>query len=213
MKFDKNTVALDADGVQLNFDLGFRITASKALGRELELLNPRAYSMRERYGMTPKENATAWEAMMTEPAGWRGLPALEGAKEAVDALKKAGKRIIVVTKIPSDVVDLRAENLKKLGLHFDDIVVTKMGNNCKTEALSKIKPALFVDDRLDLVRKASFVPDKFWIDLGHEQDEGHENADETVGYSNSLAGAITQWAPSQGFHFSYRKKIVHKIKM
>ncbi len=124
----------------------------------------------------------------------------------------AGKRIIVVTKIPTDVVDLRVENLKKSGLHFDDIAVTKTGNNCKTEALLKIKPALFVDDRLDLVKKASFVPNKFWIDLGHEQDDDQEQTVGAVGYSNSLASAISQWAPSQGFCFSYRKKIIQKIK-
>lgn len=191
-----DTAALDADGVLLDFNGGFLQVAQEVLGRPLRQLS-NAYRMSPRYGITQAERNQVWLEMIHHPSGWRNLPPIPGAIEAVARLRAWGLRIQVVTAIPTALIDLRMANFEQHGLVIDGI-------DCVGDAPSKRpfliprRPLMFVDDRLSLVHEADFVPHAVWVNTGDDQESQglHEGIVET----SSLARWVEDFGRQHGCH-------------
>lgn len=190
----ERTAALDVDGVLLDFLGGYEAVGAHVLGRQLVRRN-NAYSLDLRYGLTVAEDQAIRKGLETHAMGWAGLPALAGAVEAFVALQRLGFSIHLVTAIDVQWRDARLENLRRLGLTPDSIDCVGATQVSKAQALARLNPVMFVDDRLHLLHDAPFVPNRVWVDTGDDQ-EGQVVTEDIVQVT-SLHQWVKAWAQSQ----------------
>lgn len=165
-RVNPSLIALDVDGVLLDFDAGMRKLGQRVLGRTL-VPRTRHFPLGQRYGLTQDEDRRLWDALSLD--GFRDLPLLPGADDAVRRLRDAGLAIHLVTGIAPTLADVRLANLQDHGITVDGIVCVGHGLARKDEALARLAPIAFVDDRLNHLAAAPFVPHRVWIDHGDEQ--------------------------------------------
>lgn len=140
MKNNK-TIAIDADGVILDFLKQWEVAAMKLFGRTIERQTSE-YDLAVRYGMSHEDKSKLWR-FFHEDGHWASIPALPGAVEAVHALLEANYDVHVVTSITSDILESRKTNFRKIGLI--DIPVHCVDGR-KYGKLLDLKPLMFVDD-------------------------------------------------------------------
>lgn len=165
-RVNPRTIVLDVDGVLLDFDAGMRTLGQRVLGRPLVPIT-RHFPLGQRYGLTQEEDRQMWGALVQD--GFRHLPMLPGADEAVRRLQDAGMAIHLVTGIAPTLASARLANLRDHGITVDGIVCVGHGLSRKDDALAQLAPIAFVDDRLNHLADAPFVPHRVWIDHGDEQ--------------------------------------------
>lgn len=143
-------VAVDADGVLLNYEHHYRHLAEVALGRSFDReIDPEADHAAERYGIPRNPETWAKLAPLFAQGGWRTLPALPGAVEAARLLQEQDVRLVCVSCLPEEFAIDRAENLMALGIHVDDVIAVgagAAGENPKRAVLESLAPDVFVDD-------------------------------------------------------------------
>lgn len=162
---------LDVDGVLIDFDGNFAAIASEVLGRAVsKVCND--YSLRKRYALTEEEFADAWSALETHPNGWGNMPMIPGAVEAVHRLQNHGYTIHLVTGIDACHSEARLQNLRQNSVEVDSIDCVGRGQNSKAEHLHRLRPIMYVEDRLALLNESEHVPYRVFIDHGDTQD-GH----------------------------------------
>jgi hypothetical protein len=172
------TIALDCDGVLLNFIAHWEKIASYALGRPIhDVMN--AYDLQARYGLSKREVDHVMSTFVREN-GWANLPALQGAFDGAKALQTAGHRVIVVTAIEPEFAEARLENFKKHGFTPDAMhCVGAQAGHTKAEAYAKEQPDAVVDDRLVYLHEARTIvqnktPELVWVNDGVHQ-HGHDS--------------------------------------
>lgn len=188
---DPDVVALDADGVLLDFDAPLPSWLEQRFGSPHPVRDPQAYRISRRYGLSESQSDRAWEFLVKDEAFWSTLPALPGAVAAVHALQQAGKRVVVVTGILPQLEAWRLANLHAHGIEVEAVECVGLGTACKNEALMRWRPAAFVDDRLFNLHKAAFIPDRVWIDCDQDQD-GHV-VDDTIIHATRLESWVSHW--------------------
>lgn len=161
-------IAVDCDGVILDFDQVFPLIGEHALGRPLPRLN-RIYELDVRYGLTPDDLGRVFQAYLTHPQGWQGLPLIDGAASVLRALRALGHPLHVVTGIDPALSDLRVANLAAHGIEIDDIHCVGMGRQSKRDVIARLDPGMFFDDRLHLLEEVPAVPHRVWIDRNDDQ--------------------------------------------
>jgi hypothetical protein len=208
MKVNKSLVASDLDGVVFDFYAGVKQFLEKLLDRELKIVSEKSYSIAPRYGLNDKEKELYNKNFFSSKL-WTNIPALPGAVEAINELIDMGNEIVYVTGVPESLMQYRIENLYKLGLNkIKTMECVGFGNACKNAALLKHMPFAYIDDRLDLLHNATFVPDRVWVDQGHEQN-GFV-VDENIIYVNSLKQWVNQHKNS--IDFKPRRKSLKFVK-
>lgn len=145
-------IALDADGVLLDYNRGFG-NMWKAYFDQPDMVecDTSAYHAARYWGVDPPERGHGfWDYF--DQNGWRTMPAMPGALEACKALVDAGHRLVCVTSMPEHRAEDRFHNLQSLGFPIERVIATgsKFGctNNPKKEAIEALKPDWFVDDEL-----------------------------------------------------------------
>ena len=159
---------LDVDGVCLNFDAGFREVAESVLGRKLNN-HTEEYDLAKKYELTKKEHDFVWREMENHFAGWAGLPLMNGADKAFQFLQSTGLKIHLVTGIEECLSGLRLHNLRDHGMIADSITCVGNGTSSKMNYIKELDPVLFVDDRLQHINEAVFVPNRVWVNLHQDQ--------------------------------------------
>ncbi len=165
---NEHRVALDCDGVLLNFDHSFARVASEALGRPVIKLNNR-YELNDRYGLSDRDFQFAWDALDDHEHGWKNMAILPGAVESVARLREQGASIHLVTGIQNRLAECRLANLLAHAIEVESIHCVGDGKASKTAILRDLRPSVFVDDRLFLLNDADFVPHRAWVDHGDDQ--------------------------------------------
>lgn len=151
-------IALDADGVLLDYNKAYGRAWERAFGQPLELANPNAYWARDRWGAPWLEGATKERFRQAfNHDFWSSIPAVEGAVAACRTLHSAGFRLVVVSALPTQHRQARLDNLHRLGLPVDDVIATppqsaSSATSPKARALAKLQPQVFVDDYLPYLR-------------------------------------------------------------
>lgn len=143
-------ICLDADGVLLNYNIAWGNLYSKLFNQKLNIVNPHAYHAYEMFGVEKpsKEQNEIFYAEFNKN-GWKSLPAIDGAVEAVNKLKDSNYLIYVVTSMPKNALEDRIENLLNVGFPiFNKVIATGRTNssNPKESVIKEIQPDFFVDD-------------------------------------------------------------------
>lgn len=173
-------IALDVDGVLLNFMPAFDQAASEFLKRPINVQKNEYqmdyYHLGKRVQASDEEGAQILQHMIRTKM-YERLQALEGVKEALDAIKAEDFKIIIVTALPEEAREMRLKNLKDvLGLVPDEMYCVGMGMS-KGDALKKINPDIFIDDRIDYLASASFIYHTAWVDQREEQKDQYSMVD------------------------------------
>lgn len=146
----KPIIALDGDGVLLDYDTAYARVWHKAFGETPTLKEPNAYWPKDRWGLPQLEGEELqhFKSHFDEDY-WSTIPAMPSALEACRLLVDNGYTLVCVTAIKSWFKDARTRNLMDLGLPIASVVAT--GNDAsvrspKAAALTEMRPVAFVDD-------------------------------------------------------------------
>lgn len=167
----KNLAVLDADGVLLDYHAGYVKAWKKAFGDDLSEVMPNAYYAHNRFDapMLSDELHDKFKAKGFDEDTWGSLPAMPGAVAATHLLREAGMRIICVSALPPRFGAARLKNLIDLGMPIEAVIATGHSegtSNPKQGYLSRLKPALFVDDYWCYHRGVPDVTFKALVDTG-----------------------------------------------
>lgn len=162
----RKKVVLDVDGVVLDFYKGAARVLEEMLGRPMIKVDNRP-ATKYRYGLTDKQYQDMRVVMRSHPHGWRNLPVLAGAVEAIEKMQSAGYKVSFLSSCGQSLFDLRRENLDALGLYDCELIcVEDADKNAKGVVLSRLQPVAFVDDHMKMLAQATMVKERVWIDHG-----------------------------------------------
>jgi len=148
----KMTIALDADGVLLDYSSAYANAWAKAFGERPALRDPEAYWPIDRWAvehLQGKRLATFRAAF--DEQFWSTVPAIAGAVAACQQLVDAGYRLVCVSAMEDAFVTARRRNLEALGFPISEVIATSADAgelSPKAAALAKLQAVAFVDDYL-----------------------------------------------------------------
>lgn len=146
----KPLIALDCDGVILDYNLAYSRVWEHVFGTPPTVLCKGAYHATNEYQMlfdTNEHKAKFFDAF--DIKGWLDMPALPGAVEACKILVAAGNELVVVSSMPEHRDLHRLMNLQRLGIPVNRVIATGRKPdevNPKLRYLDELKPVAFVDD-------------------------------------------------------------------
>jgi phosphoglycolate phosphatase-like HAD superfamily hydrolase len=145
-------IALDADGVLLDYNLGYAAAWKRAFGIYPKEVDPNAYWAQNRWDVErlDGDRLEHFRASFDETF-WESLYALPGAIQACKDLKSAGYLLVCVSALTGRFVAARKRNLRQLGFPIETVIATGKyaeGMSPKAVALNLLSPAVFVDDYL-----------------------------------------------------------------
>lgn len=145
-------IALDADGVLLDYHSAYASAWAKAFGVRPALKDPQAYWPLARWGVAhlSGDKLAALRRVFDEEF-WSTVPALEGAVQACHDLVAGGHELVCVSALRAEFTQARLQNLKAHGFPIEIVLAT--GNDVtqrspKASVIEKLKPVAFVDDFL-----------------------------------------------------------------
>jgi hypothetical protein len=149
---NKKIIALDADGVLLDYNLAYASAWQRAFGQYPGEKDPNAYWALDRWDVARLDGeGLAKFKLSFDESFWSSIPAITGALDACQFLDAAGFELICVTALPTKYGQARQKNLRDLGfpvhkvytadIHFSD-------RSPKADLLNCLKPVAFVDDYL-----------------------------------------------------------------
>lgn len=148
----RRIIALDADGVLLDYNKAAANAWHAAFGVFPSVLDAKAYHFRNVYAMdlTDESVKAQYKAEFSKKA-WRTMPALPGAIEGCQMLHEMGYELHVVSAMPEDYAQARRDNLRDLGMPIASVTATgarEDASNPKLQTLLRLQPIAFVDDLL-----------------------------------------------------------------
>ena len=149
-------IALDADGVLLDFHLGYAGAWQRAFGAAPVERDPLAYWPIDRWLVERLDaDRRAHFRRHFDAEFWSSVPAIEGAVDACNRLHDAGFDLVCVSALEAEHEAARLRNLRDHGFPIERVVAT--GNAAgerspKADAIAALAPAAFVDDYLPYFR-------------------------------------------------------------
>jgi len=149
-------IALDADGVLLDFHLGYAGAWQRAFGAAPAERDPRAYWPIDRWVVERLDDERrAHFRSHFDAEFWSSVPAIEGALDACHRLHDAGFDLVCVSALDAEHEAARLRNLRDHGFPIERVVAT--GNvagerSPKADAIAALAPQAFVDDYLPYFR-------------------------------------------------------------
>lgn len=191
-------IALDGDGVLVDYHLAYAQAWVKAFGRRPALRDPAAYWPMERWGV----RRLAGEELQTfrkcfDAEFWSTIPAIAGAMEACHELVAAGYELVCVTAMDQQFEAARLRNLRSLGFPIERVIATANAQSAespKAAALRELQPVAFVDDYLPYMRG---IPQQIHAALVLREPNGSPNRGAELEQVHSthinLAGFAEWW--------------------
>lgn len=147
-----DSIALDADGVLLDYSAAYADAWVRAFGLRPELCNPAAYWPMDRWGV-PRLDGVELERLSRsfDETFWSTVPPIVGALEACHELVDQGYELICVTALATRFREARVANLRELGFPLSDVLVVEdrgHDQSPKAEVIRALNPVAFVDDFL-----------------------------------------------------------------
>lgn len=164
-------IALDVDGVLLDYNTQFARLVERALDRPLRLIDPEAHHFANAYGITLSREDKQKVYALFDQEGWLTMPPMAQAVDAAQRLHADGHRLFCVSSMPPRFAEHRAQNLVNLGIPIDGVIGSdrdeaREGHNPKAEHLIALAPDVFVDDQLRNFLDLPASICKVWIDRG-----------------------------------------------
>lgn len=158
-RIDPTLLALDADGVLVDYHAAYAQAWGRAFGETPAIADPLAYWAKDRYGVR-QLGLEEREHFRThfDHGFWSTMQAIPGALQAAKDLKSAGFKLVCVSAIRPQHRAAREANLRDLGFPIDevhgasDILGDTAVRSPKADALTRLMPAAFVDDFLPYLR-------------------------------------------------------------
>ncbi len=148
----KKLIALDADGVLLDYSLAYASAWEKAFGVYPKLINPNAYWPIDRWAVERLSGSQLdLFRNVQDESFWSSIPAINGAIEACHLLRNAGYELICVTALKSRFRVSRQKNLLDLGFPIERVLTVEHNDGTvspKAAVINGLKPLAFVDDYL-----------------------------------------------------------------
>lgn len=194
----KPIIALDADGVLLDYHHAYAHAWAKAFGALPALRDPLAYWPIDRWAVRrlAGDELTAFRTCFDRHF-WSTIPAIAGAVEACHALVAAGYELVCVSAIESQFEEARLQNLRDAGFPITRVIATANAGvdvSPKAAALHALQPVAFVDDFLPYLRG---IPNEIHTALVLREPNGSPNAGDDLVWAHSqhadLASFTTWW--------------------
>lgn len=177
MNSERPLIALDADGVLLNYNMAFPRVHEKAFGKPLPKVRS-AYHARNVYDLYLPKGTPGHDQFFAhfQDEDWEAMPALEGAVEACHELHDAGYRLVCVSSMPPEFADARRRNFRALGFPIEQLIaVGRHGEgNPKLEVIHELAPVAFVDDLASNFQGVHCGVHKALIEYGHFDSPNQE---------------------------------------
>ena len=155
-RMSRPLIALDADGVLLDFHLGYADAWRRAFGAVPPERDPQAYWPIDRWQVDRLEGAPLSHfAAHFDEHFWSTVPAMAGAVDACVGLADAGYELVCVSALDCRFEAARLRNLRDLGFPIERVLATGNASgerSPKAVALDTLKPVAFVDDYLPYLR-------------------------------------------------------------
>ncbi len=146
------TIALDGDGVLLDYNLAYASAWERAFGFYPKEKDPNAYWALDRWDIERLEGDRLHQFRTAFGISfWESIPAMSGALEACHSLRAAGYTLVCVSALEERFSAARQSNLNKLGFPIERVIATGPASSTgspKAEALRQLRPVAFVDDYL-----------------------------------------------------------------
>jgi phosphoglycolate phosphatase-like HAD superfamily hydrolase len=191
-------IALDADGVLLDFHLGYASAWQRAFGVAPAERDPQAYWPIDRWEVDRLDAArrVQFRAAFDEQF-WATVPPIAGAVEACHRLRDAGFDLVCVSALEAEFEAARLRNLRDLGFPIERVIAT--GNAAgdrspKADTIAALQPIAFVDDYAAYMRG---VPAHVHTALVLRAPNGSPNTGPDLALAKSvhddLAGFVEHW--------------------
>ncbi len=148
----RGVIAIDADGVLLDYHLGYASAWQRAFGAYPAERDPDAYRSTDRWDVERLTGARLekFDSVFDEHF-WSTIPAVRGALQACKDLANGGFDLVCVTALPPTHQAARVRNLRLHGFPIDSVYATdhtSTDRSPKADTLKALRPLAFVDDYL-----------------------------------------------------------------
>lgn len=155
-----NEIVLDGDGVLFDYNKGVANLYKEILCNEPKLKEKGSYHVTNEYDFSEvKLTAGSFEdhlmSLFNKRDLWARLPAVEGAKEAIDIMVKKGYDVVCLTSMPKEYEKQRLANARLHNMQVSKVVAVDRAvakekgiNNPKLNYIETYEPYAFVDDLL-----------------------------------------------------------------
>ena len=195
---NKRIIAIDADGVLLDYHQAYRQVWKRAFGVLPELADPDAYYPFDRWKVPRLESVERDHLRACQDETfWSSLPAMGGALSAAKRLSEAGFDLVCVSALPLEYQAARLRNLCDLGFPIERVIATPKSvdgdanRSIKADALAQIGPIAFVDDYAPYLRG---VPPEMHIALIMREPNGSPNVGEDLALAHSTHRDLSEFA-------------------
>ncbi len=188
-------LALDADGVLLDFHLGYAGAWERAFGTWPVERDPLAYWPMDRWDVTRLDAQKRQHfRQFFDARFWSTVPAIDGAVEACERLHAAGFDLVCVSALEEEFEADRLRNLRDLGFPIERVIAT--GNAAgeispKADAIAALRPQAFVDDYAPYLRG---VPASVHTALILRAPNGSPNVGDDLALADSLHDDLGRFA-------------------
>ncbi|SRR5664280_242768 len=194
----KPVIALDADGVLLDFHLGYAGAWQRAFGVAPLERDPLAYWPMDRWEVERLDEARRVHFRKHFDATfWTTVPAIPGAVDACQRLHAAGFDLVCVSALESEFEAARLRNLRDHGFPIERVIATGNASgerSPKADAIAELDPEAFVDDYLPYLRG---IPAHVHTALVLRAPNGSPNSGAEMALAKSvhddLGGFVTHW--------------------
>ncbi len=197
-RMGREIIALDADGVLLDYGLAYASAWQRAFGVYPGERDPHAYWTIDRWDVERLTGERLNELRKVfDESFWESIPPVPGAVEACERLVGAGYELVCVTALPEMFRAARERNLQQHGFPIDLVHATdnvEAHRSPKADTLKSLKPVAFVDDYLPYFVGVDSAIHRALILRGKT---GSPNAGELLVHTDSthadLASFATTW--------------------
>jgi phosphoglycolate phosphatase-like HAD superfamily hydrolase len=194
-------IALDADGVLVNYNDAYAHAWERAFGHRPAEKDPRGYTPLDRWDV-PRLDVAGRNLLRAcmQDSFWSSMDAMPGAVRACRELKNAGYTLVCVSALRTEFRSARARNLKALGFPLDAVHATPAtdladdgtrAQSPKAQALNALMPAAFVDDYAPYLRGVASTIHK---GLLLRDPNGSPNVGENLRLADSTHADLTEFA-------------------
>jgi hypothetical protein len=191
-------IALDADGVLLDFHRGYAGAWARAFGRYPAERDALAYWPMDRWDVERLDDQKrAYFRQYFDERFWRTVPPMEGAVQACQRLHDAGYELVCVSALDLAYEAARLHNLRAHGFPIERVLATghhEGARSPKADAIESLRPVAFVDDYLPYLRG---LPRDVHAALVLRAPNGSPNVGHELGIVHSihqdLAGFTRHW--------------------
>lgn len=194
-------IALDADGVLLDYNLAYAGAWERAHGIRPIERDPDAYWAKDRWDVPHLvDDALEHFRRFFDETFWSSLPAMAGAIEACQVLHDAGYELACVTAMEQRFAEARQRNLRKLGFPISRVLAVSGDAACgspKRGALEQLGAQVLVDDFLPFLVGLPATVHSALIDRNPTSSPNRGPARELLGSSHPDLVSFAQWWVSQ----------------